>query len=253
MEDRVREKTAGSVGEQGRGTKLLGLVGGISWVSTEQYYRLLNEGMNRRLGGLHAARLLIHSVDFHDFSTANTAGRWDLTLELMRGACRSLKAGGADAIMLCANTAHAVIESLKRDSDLPFIDLIEETASAILRSGLRKVALIGTQFTMELPFYREGMARHGIEAVVPVSQAERDYIQKTLRDELGRGLVLSQTREAYMEIGNRMLSDGCEGIIFGCTEIPLLLKQEDFAAPCFDATQIHADAGIRFLADEANL
>ncbi len=234
-------------------TKLLGLVGGISWVSTEQYYRFLNEGVNRQLGGLHTARLIIHSVDFHDFVTPNTEGRWDLTLELMRGACQSLATAGVAGIMLCANTAHAVIEPLKAEFDLPFIDLIEQTASAVSKAGLRRVALIGTQFTMELPFYREGLARSGIEAVVPASQAVRDYIQTTVRDELGRGLVLPQTRAAYLEIVEALLNDGCEGVIFGCTEIPLLLKQEDFSAPCFDTTQIHAEAGVRFLLSEERL
>ena len=206
--------------------------------------------MNRQLGGLYAARLVIHSVDFHDFVAANTAGRWDLTLELMRGACQSLAGAGVTGIMLCANTAHAVVEPLKEEFDLPFIDVIEQTAAAVAQAGLRRVALIGTQFTMELPFYREGLARSGIEAVVPASQTVRDYLQTTVRDELGCGLVLPQTRDAYLEIVNRMINDGCEGVIFGCTEIPLL-KQTDFSVPCFDTTQIHADAGVRFLLGES--
>ena len=130
-------------------TQCLGLVGGISWVSTLDYYRLLNEGVNRSLGGLHSARLIIQSVDFHDFVANNTAGRWDLTLELMRSACGALVAGGADGIMLCANTAHAVIGSLKREFPVPFIDIIDETAAAISSKGLRRVALIGTKFTMD--------------------------------------------------------------------------------------------------------
>jgi aspartate racemase len=137
------------------------LVGGISWVSTLDYYRLLNEGVNRSLGGLNSARLIVQSIDFHDFVTNNTAGRWDLTLELMRGACRALVAGGAEGIMLCANTAHAVIGPLKTEFHLPFIDIVDETAQLISSVGLRRVALIGTKFTMELPFYREGLARHG--------------------------------------------------------------------------------------------
>src|SRR5262249_12292600 len=132
-------------------TKLLGLVGGISWVSTLDYYRFLNEGVNRALGGLHSARLIVHSIDFHDFVDNNTQGRWDLTLELMRGACSRLKAAGVEGIMLCANIAQAVIEPLKAEFDLPFIDIVEETAGAISVAGLRRVALIGTKFTMERP------------------------------------------------------------------------------------------------------
>jgi aspartate racemase len=228
-------------------TRCLGLVGGISWVSTLEYYRLLNEGVNRSLGGLHSARLIIQSVDFHDFVTNNTAGRWDLTLELMLGACRALVAGGAEGIMLCANTAHAVVDSLKKEIPVPFIDIVEETAAAISLAGLRKVALIGTQFTMELPFYKEGLARRGIEAVVPGTQELRDYIQTTVRDELGRGIVLADTRHAYIEIIRSMVAAGCEGAILGCTEIPLLLKQEDLPVPCFDTTRIHSEAGVRFL------
>lgn len=228
-------------------TRLLGLVGGISWVSTQDYYRQLNEGVNARLGGLNFARVLIHSVNFRAFVENNTAGRWDRTLEMMRAACASLRAAGAEGLMLCANTAHAVIEPLKAEFDLPFIDVVEETATAISATGLRKVALIGTQFTMELPFYREGLARHGIDAVVPAAQAQRDYIQQTVRDELGRGVVRAETRAAYLDILRAMLADGCEGVIFGCTEIPLLLKPEDFSVPCFDTMRIHADAGVRFL------
>ncbi len=228
-------------------TRCLGLVGGISWVSTLDYYRLLNEGVNRSLGGLHSARLIVQSVDFHDFVTNNTAGRWDLTLELMRGACRALVAGGAEGIMLCANTAHAVIGSLKTEFRVPFIDIIDETAAVISSLGLRRVALIGTKFTMELPFYREALAQQGIEAVVPGTQELRDYIQTTVRDELGRGIVSAYTRNAYLEIIQSMVAAGCEGVIFGCTEIPLLLKQEDLSVPCFDTTTIHSEAGIRFL------
>jgi aspartate racemase len=228
-------------------TKCLGLVGGISWISTLDYYRLLNDGVNRALGGLHSARVIIQSVDFHDFVTNNTEGRWDLTLELMRRACQALVAGGAEGIMLCANTAHAVIGSLKTEFEVPFIDIIEETATAISSAGLRRVVLIGTKFTMELPFYREGLARHGIEAVVPGTQEQRDYIQSTVRDELGRGIVSAGTRDAYLEIIRALVASGSQGVIFGCTEIPLLLKQEDLSVPCFDTTKIHSEAGIRFL------
>jgi aspartate racemase len=228
-------------------TKCLGLVGGISWVSTLDYYRLLNEGVNRALGGLHSARLIIQSVDFHDFVTNNTAGRWDLTLDLMRGACRALVAGGAEGIMLCANTAHAVIGPLKTEFDVPFIDIVEETAKAIASVGLRRVVLIGTKFTMELPFYREGLARHGIVAVVPDAQEQRDYIQTTVRDELGRGIVSASTRDAYLGIIEALVAAGGQGVIFGCTEIPLLLRPEDLSVPCFDTTKIHSEAGTRFL------
>jgi aspartate racemase len=226
---------------------ILGLVGGISWVSTLDYYRLINEGVNHRLGGLHSARLIVHSLDFHEFVANNTAARWDLTLELMRGACRSLVDAGASAIMLCANTAHAVIAPLKAEFDVEFIDIIDETAAAVMSAGISKAALLGTQFTMELPFYREGMARHHIEVRVPASQSQRDYIQATVRDELGRGIVLEKTRDVYRDIVRELLADGCEGVIFGCTEIPLLLKPSDFPVPCFDTTQIHASAGVRFL------
>ena len=228
-------------------TRILGLVGGISWVSTLDYYRLLNEGANRALGGLHSARLVVQSVDFHEFVTNNTEGRWDRTLDLMRSACHSLVAGGAEGIMLCANTAHAVIEPLKAEFELPFIDIVEETAAAVSAAGLHRVALIGTRFTMELPFYRDALARHGIEARVPPAQSQRDYIQATVRDELGRGIVSVDTRNNYLQIIEAMIASGCEGVIFGCTEIPLLLKPEDLSVPCFDTTGIHAAAGVRFL------
>jgi aspartate racemase len=225
----------------------LGLVGGMSWVSTLDYYRLLNEGVNAVRGGLTFARLTIHSVDFGEFVANNVAGRWDLTLALLRDACHRLAAAEVDGIMLCANTAHAVIEPLKAEFAVPFIDVVDVTARAVSAAGLRRVALLGTQFTMELPFYREGLARHGIEAVVPRDPSQRAYIQNTLREELGKGIVRTETREAYRVIIDELVTDGCAGVIFGCTEIPLLLSQQDVEVPCFDTTRLHAAAGVEFL------
>ena len=225
----------------------LGLVGGMSWVSTLDYYRLINEGVNAVRGGLHFARLTIHSVDFGEFVANNVAGRWDLTLALLREACHRLVAAEVEGIMLCANTAHAVIEPLKAEFALPFIDVVDVTARAVSAAGLRRVALLGTQFTMDLPFYREGLARHGIEAVVPRDPSQRAYIQNTLREELGKGIVRTETREAYRVIIDELVTDGCAGVIFGCTEIPLLLSQQDVEVPCFDTTRLHAAAGVEFL------
>jgi aspartate racemase len=226
--------------------KKLGLIGGISWVSTIDYYRLINEGFNRRLGGLHFAECLIYSINFNNFQRNNTLGHWDATAQLLTDACQSLERAGADAIVLCANTAHAVADKVAQHIGLPIIHVVTATAAAIRQQGFTKVGLLGTQFTMEMDFYKNGLAQQGIEAMVPPSQTDRDYIQQTLKEELGRGIVLPDTKAAYLRIIDQLIAAGAQGIILGCTEIPLLLGQADVSVPVFDTTQIHAAAAVDF-------
>ncbi|MNE48641.1 aspartate/glutamate racemase family protein [Solitalea canadensis] len=226
--------------------KKIGLVGGISWVSTIDYYRFINEGINEKLGGLNFAECIIYSLNFDDFQRNNTAGNWDATFLLIAEACESLKKSGAEAIVLCANTAHAVAERIERQIQLPIIHIATVTANEITKQGIKKVGLIGTKFTMEMDFYKDKLKENNIESIVPAHQDVRDFIQKTVKEELGRGIVNTETKKAYISIINELIANGAEGIILGCTEIPMIINQEDVSVPVFDTTKIHANAAISF-------
>lgn len=226
--------------------KKLGLAGGMSWVSTVDYYRFINEGINAKMGGLHFAECIIYSINFNDFVANNTAGRWDDTFRILLEACKSLEKAGADAIVLCANTAHAVADRLGQAISLPIIHIVTATAEAIRQQGLKKVGLLGTKFTMEMDFYKDKLLSLGIEPIVPQDQKTRDFIQDTLRDELGKGIILEETKNGYLAIIDELIAQGAEGIILGCTEIPLIISQQDVSVPVFDTTQIHSAAAVAF-------
>jgi aspartate racemase len=226
--------------------KKIGLVGGISWTSTVDYYRYINEGVNEKLGGLNFAECMIYSVNFDDFQRFNAAYDWDATFELLVGAAENLKKGGAEAIVLGANTAHIVSDRIAERVNLPLIDITTAVADAIHQKGLKKVGLLGTTYTMELDFYKDKLISSGIEPIIPESQEDRDYIEDTLRNELGRGFLNPETKKQYLAIIQQLVDKGAEGIILGCTEIPLLIHQEDIAIPVFDTTKIHAEAAVAF-------
>lgn len=234
--------------------KKLGLVGGISWVSTIDYYRFINEGINEKLGGLNFAECIIYSLNFDDFQRNNTNGDWEASFKLLLNACKSLEKSGAEGIVLCANTAHAVSDRLEKEIKLPIIHVATATANAINKQGLKKVGLLGTKFTMEMDFYLNKLAENNVEAIVPYLQEERDFIQQTLKEELGRGIIKEQTKRAYLNIIEKLIENGAEGIILGCTEIPLLISQEDVSVPVFDTTKIHSKAAVNFAVstDEKN-
>ncbi len=226
--------------------KKIGLVGGISWTSTVDYYRYLNEGINERLGGLNFAECLISSVNFDNFQRFNAAYDWEATYHLLYTAAEDLKKGGAAAIVLCANTAHIVADRIAESIQLPLIDITTAVAETIHQAGLKKLGLIGTTYTMELGFYKDKLKANGIEVMIPESQERRDYIEDTLRDELGRGTLNPDTKKQYLAIIQDLIDQGAEGIILGCTEIPLLIKAEDLSVPVFDTTKIHARAAVNF-------
>ncbi|HEV8512558.1 MAG TPA: aspartate/glutamate racemase family protein, partial [Cyclobacteriaceae bacterium] len=224
----------------------LGLVGGISWVSTIDYYRIINEEINKRLGGLNYAECIIYSVNFGDFVRNNVANNWDATAKLMTDACLSLERSGAKAIVLCANTAHAVVDKVMQQIKVPVIDITWATAEEIKKLGLRRVGLLGTKFTMEMDFYKKKMMENGVDAFVPHDQSVRDRIQQTIKDELGRGIIKSETKQFYLRAIEKMISEGAQGIILGCTELPMILSQQDITVPVFDTTKIHALAAVDF-------
>lgn len=227
-------------------SKKIGLVGGISWVSTMEYYKLINEGINQKLGGLNAAECVIYSLNFADVQAAS----WTNTYDLIHNACESLKKCNVDCIVLCANTAHLFADKLKENIQLPMIHIVEETAKVLNKKGIKKAGLLGTKVTMEMEFYSQKLKEAGIEVIIPSSQNTRDYIQQTIKEELGVGYINPNTKENYISIVNELVKNGAECIILGCTEIPILIGQNDFSFPVFDTAKIHADAIVSYATTE---
>ena len=223
--------------------KKIGLVGGISWTSTLDYYKFINEGVNEKLGGLNFAECIIYSLNFGDIYTQS----WDNSYDLLFNACKSLKNGGANGIALCANTAHLYADKLQEAINLPIIHIVDETAKIIKKKGFKKIGLLGTKFTMEMDFYRNKLESFELEVIIPEKQETRDYIQFTLREELGVGFINPATKEKYKEIVKELVDKGVECIVLGCTEIPMLLSQEDFEISVFDTTKIHSQAIVEFI------
>lgn len=223
----------------------LGLVGGTSWVSTIDYYRFINEGINAQLGGLNFANCLIYSFNYADIAKNTAAGNWDIILDMFTEACTSLQQAGAEAIVLCANTPHKIAGELAQRISLPIIHIAVETAKAIQQKGLKTVALLGTKFTMEFDFFKDELAEYGIKVLIP-DEADREYIHSSIHDELAKGIITTENKTAYLRIIDKLIAQGAEGVILGCTEIPLLIKQEDVSVPAFDTTMIHSQAAVAF-------
>ncbi|MGK4567460.1 aspartate/glutamate racemase family protein [Flavobacterium sp. 3HN19-14] len=224
--------------------KKIGLVGGISWTSTVDYYRFINLETNKKLGSLNFADCIICSVNFEHFRNFNAQHDWDATYRLLTDAAFSLKDAGAELLMLGANTAHIVAEKIAGTVGLPLIDIREATAAAIKNKRLKKVGLLGTVYTMELDFYKDKLSEYGIEVIIPESNADRQYIENSLVYELGKGIILPETKAVYKKIIDKLLQQGAEGIVLGCTEIPLIISQDDFDVPVFNTTLIHVQAAV---------
>ena len=223
--------------------KKIGLVGGISWVSTMDYYKFINEGVNSKLGGLNFAECVLYSLNFGDIQSVS----WANSFELLLNACESLKKSGVDSIVLCANTAHLFADKLQETIKTPIIHIGIETAKAVTKQGLNKVGLLGTKFTMEMDFYRNKLEEYGLEVLIPGKQETRDYIQHTVKEELGIGFINPETRTNYISIVKELIDGGAECIILGCTEIPMLISQDDFTIPIFDTTKIHSQAIVEYV------
>ncbi len=225
--------------------KTLGLIGGTTWLSTIDYYKYLNEMVNERTGGKDYAKCIIYSFNFRVIKDYADTGAWDKILELAASACSSLKQAGAEAIVLCANTMHYIAEGLKKKINLPLISIVEATANEISKRNLKKVLLLGTKFSMEFDFYKTKLAEHGIETIVP-GENDRNFIHNSIFDELGNNILKPETKERYISIINGLVKQGVEGVILGCTEIPLLIKNNDLNIPVFDTTLIHSRAAVDF-------
>ncbi|MEJ1157704.1 aspartate/glutamate racemase family protein [Prosthecomicrobium sp. N25] len=224
--------------------KTLGLIGGMSWESTAIYYRLLNEGARDRLGGLASAEILLWSFDFRGIAERQAAGDWAGLGRMMVEAGRRLEAGGAAALVICTNTMHKLAPEVEAGVGIPLVHIADATAAAILATPCRRPALLATRYTMEQDFYRGRLAdRHGIACVVP-DEADRALVHRVIYEELCRGIVKPESKAAYLEVVGRLRRAGADGVIFGCTEVGMILQQADLDVPAFDTTAIHAAAAL---------
>jgi len=225
--------------------KTIGLLGGMSWESTETYYRLLNEGIKTALGGLHSAKILMHSFDFAEIEAMQMAGEWDKSGEAMAEAAAGLEAAGADFILICTNTMHKLAGQVEEKSHVPLLHIADATAAVIKEQGFQKVALLGSRFTMEQDFYKGRLLdQYGINVIVP-DDADRQIIHDVIYDELCLGKATDSARAEYVCIIEGLQKAGAEAIILGCTEIGLLVGADDTDVPLLDTTKIHADAAVK--------
>ena len=223
----------------------IGLLGGMSWESTLDYYRRINRGVQAARGGLHSAQVLLYSVDFAPLEALQAAGDWDRAGVLLADGARRVQAGGADFLLLCTNTMHRVAPAIEAAIDIPLLHIADATALALQQAGLRRVGLLGTAFTMEQAFYRGRLeAQHGLQVLLP-APADRSLVHRVIYEELCRGLIRDASRSDYRRVVEGLAESGAEAVILGCTEIGLLLSQHDTTVPLFDTTAIHADAAVR--------
>lgn len=228
--------------------KTIGLLGGMTWHSTVDYYRYINEGVQARLGGSHSARCILYSVDFDEVESLQEAGRWEALSGLMARAAKLVEQAGADLLVICANTMHLTAEAVEAAVSIPLLHIADATAAEIRRQGLRTVGLLGTRFTMEKDFYRERLEkRHGLRVLIPPEE-ERKTVHAIIYEELGRGIISQGSKDAYLSIIRGLHARGADGVILGCTEIPLLIRPGDCSVPLFDTTALHAAAAVEWAA-----
>jgi aspartate racemase len=224
--------------------KTIGLIGGMSWESSIEYYRITNETVRAKLGGLHSARSIMYSVDFAEIEALQHQARWEEATELMITAAQSVEKGGADFVVICTNTMHKLADEVQRHIQIPILHIADATAEKIQGQGLKTVGLLGTKFTMEEDFYKGRLTQeYGLEVMIPTAE-ERKLVHRVIFDELCLGTVKESSKAQYVSIMERLANDGAEGIILGCTEIGLLVQQEDSPVPLFDTTTIHAVAAV---------
>jgi len=225
--------------------KTIGLAGGTGWISTVEYYRIINEEMNRRRGGLNFARCILFSVDYGDINECNRRNDREGVFRLMLDASEKLVACGAECLVICANTLHQFADEFERRLDIPLIHIATETAREIKKQGLEKIGLLGTRQTMEMDFYSKKLEENGIEVIVP-EEDDRVFIQYVIDNEIMKGLFLKESKDRFIRIMKSLADKGARGIVLGCTEIPLLIKQADIELPVFNTLEIHARAAVEF-------
>lgn len=225
--------------------KVIGLLGGMSWESTQSYYRALNEGVKQALGGLHSARIVLYSVDFADIETLQHQGRWEETGDLLADAARSVERAGADCLLIGTNTMHKVAPAIQEAVGIPLIHIADATATVLLADGVKRVGLLGTRFTMEQAFYRERLEAQGIEVLVP-DEADRTSVHDIIYNELCLGQFQPASRQRYLEVIDTLTARGADAVILGCTEIALLVRPSDTDVSLYDTTAIHAASAVDF-------
>lgn len=231
--------------------KVIGLIGGMSWESTVSYYRYLNEAVKARLGGLHSARVVLHSVDFHPVEQMQREGRWEELGQLLAEAAAGLEQAGAQCILVCANTMHKVVPAIEAAVSIPLLHIMDATGEAVRRGEIKCAGLLGTKFTMEQDFCAGRLRKeHGLEVVIP-DTADRDEVHRVIFEELCLGKFLDRSRDSYLRIINQLIARGAQGIIMGCTEIPMLIKPEQVSVPSFDTTKLHAHYAVQFACRES--
>ncbi|GAA1524054.1 aspartate/glutamate racemase family protein [Actinomadura kijaniata] len=230
--------------------RTIGLLGGMSWESTAEYYRLLNEFTRDRLGGLHSARCVVYSLDFAEIERLQVAGDWEEAGRVLADAARAVEAAGADLLLIGTNTMHKVADTVAAAVSVPLLHLADTTADAVLAAGLRRVGLLGTAFTMEQDFYRGRLAERGLSVDVPGAEG-RATVHRIIYEELCRGVVREESRAAYRRVIGDLVADGAEGVVLGCTEIELLIGADDSPVPVFPTTRLHAAAAVELAVEAA--
>ena len=230
--------------------KTIGLIGGLSWQSSLEYYRIINELVRDRLGGLHSAKIIMHSFDLAEIVALQDETDWKGVARLMMSAAQGLQNAGADALVICTNTMHRVADEVQRDIKIPLLHIADAAADAIKAAGLKKVGLLGTRFTMEEDFYRARLTgKHGLEVTIP-DEDQRQIVDRTIYQELCTGEVKPSSKEKFREIIQNLINRGAKGIVLGCTEIYLLVDQREVRVPVFDTTRIHAESAARFALEQ---
>lgn len=225
--------------------KTIGLIGGMSWESTQTYYQLINQLVRERLGGLHSAKLVLYSVDFAEIEALQHQGDWDATARILERAARSLEAAGADFLVLCTNTMHKVAKSIESAVSVPLLHIADATAQVLLRNGVTRVGLLGTRFTMEQAFYRERLEQQGLEVLIP-DEAQREAVHSIIYQELCQGIIKADSRATYLDVVSSLSARGAQAVILGCTEIGLLIGAQDTSVKLYDTTEIHARQAVEF-------
>ena len=224
--------------------KVIGLIGGMSWESTVEYYRLINESVREKLGGLHSARCVLYSVDFAEVAELQRRNQWVEAAQLLVDAAQKVEAAGADLVLICTNTMHKLADTVQAGIGIPLLHIADPTAEKVKQAGLTRVGLLGTRFTMEEDFYRGRLTnRHGLQIVIP-NPEDRDAVHRIIFEELCVGAIRPESKSRMAGIMNRLVASGAEGIILGCTELDLLVENRDCRVPLFDTTRIHALAAV---------
>lgn len=225
--------------------KKIGLIGGMSWESTVTYYQIINEAIRDARGGLVSADLLMHSLNFAEVVALQKADRWDDAAKLLGAAGAGLANAGADCVLICTNTMHLVADAVAEISAVPLINIVDETAKALKKEGRKRPLLLATRYTMEHGFYTDRMKNQGLDVITPEDE-DRGFVHDVIFDELCQGEVKESSRQGYLKIIEKARAEGVDSVILGCTEIPLLIKQDMLDLPCYDSTQIHAEAAVKF-------